>query len=76
MVRYLRSVRMVGGSVMTEARRTELLRLLHIRKAELQYDLSRAKIMQAQIEREMIETEDAIQELQAMQAEDKRKGDD
>ncbi|MGN7387757.1 hypothetical protein [Sporosarcina sp. SAFN-015] len=60
-------------AALTEARRLEMLRLLTERRGELLFDISHAKIALGRLERELIEIEDAMQDLQA---EDKRKGDD
>ncbi|WP_060210530.1 hypothetical protein [Sporosarcina koreensis] len=59
--------------IMSEARRLETLRYLEQRRSDVKFDLSHLKIAEARLERELIEIEDAMQDLQA---EDKRKGDD
>ncbi|MCG7345344.1 hypothetical protein MHZ92_14490 [Sporosarcina sp. ACRSL] len=54
----------VNPQGMTEARRIEMLRLLEQRKGEVMYDRSHAKIVLQRLERELIEIEDAMQDLQ------------
>lgn len=49
---------------MTEARRLEMIRLLRERRGDVLYDMSHAKVGLARLERELIEIEDAMQDLQ------------
>lgn len=58
-------------AAMTDARRAEMLRLLEERRGDVLYDISHARIALGRLERELIEIEDAMQDLQ-----NDAKGDD
>lgn len=49
---------------MKEARRLEMIRLLKERRGDVLFDISHAKIALGRLERELIEIEDAMQDLE------------